>query len=69
MEFEKQKRPGVIINMKKVLVFSRAGGEMEKREYCKITLNSSSFTEIESDARKLGSTSLSTFKCWLKTLG
>lgn len=35
-------------------------GEMEKREYCKITLNSSSFTEIESDAKKFGSSSLST---------
>lgn len=69
MEFEKQKRPGVVINMKKVLFFSGAGGEMEKREYCKITLNSSRFTEIESDARKFGSTSLNTFKCWLKTLG
>ena len=51
------------------LGFFQSRGEMEKREYCKITLNSSSFTEIESDARKFGSTSLSTFKCWLKTLG
>lgn len=59
MEFEEQERTGRWSHKyEESLNFEWMGGN--ERELCKITLNSSSFTEIKSGAKKFGSMSLNT---------